>query len=93
MRFGISPLSLELIIDKVLKEKGLAGLTQFKLSKLVESVAKMGYQHCEIIFDIFQLFPIQRNKRSYYKIKPLKDTVHISSQPQSWLSHFQPCTN
>ena len=56
MRFGISPLSLELVIDKVLREKGLAGLAQFKLSKLVENVAKMGYQHCEIIFDIYQLF-------------------------------------
>ena len=51
MRFGISPLSLDFVIDKVLKDKGLAGLTQFKLSELMEGVAKAGYKHCEIIFD------------------------------------------
>jgi sugar phosphate isomerase/epimerase len=78
MRFGISPLSLELIIDKVLKEKGLAGLTQFKLSKLVESVAKMGYQHCEIIFDIFQLFPIQMKEEEIQNLKNIKQEYGIT---------------
>lgn len=72
MRFGISPLSIELIIDKILKEKGLAGLTQFKLSDLIEGVAKVGYKHCEIIFDIFQLFPIQITEEEIERIKSIK---------------------
>jgi sugar phosphate isomerase/epimerase len=77
MRFGISPLSLDLIIDN-LKEKGLAGLTQFCLSDLIEGVAKAGFKHCEIILDIFQLFPIQITKQEIEKLKSIKQKYGIT---------------
>ena len=78
MRFGISPLSLEFVIDTILKEKGLAGLVEFKLSKLIEGVAKAGYQHCEIILDIFQLFPLRIEQNEIEKIKNIKETYDIT---------------
>ncbi|MBY9009942.1 MAG: hypothetical protein KGD74_08770 [Candidatus Lokiarchaeota archaeon] len=78
MRFGISPLSLDFVIDKVLKDKGLAGLTQFKLSELMEGVAKAGYKHCEIIFDIFQLFPIQITEEEIQKLKNIKQEYGLT---------------
>jgi len=78
MRFGISPLSLEFIIEKVLKQKGLEGFAKFKLSKLIEGVAKAGYNHCEIIFDIFQIFPIKINDKEIEKIHNLKQQYDIT---------------
>ncbi|TFG21802.1 MAG: sugar phosphate isomerase/epimerase [Promethearchaeota archaeon] len=78
MRFGISPLSLEFVLDKVLKEKGIEGFAQFKLSKLIEGVAKAGYNHCEISFDIFQIFPIQITDEEIEKIKNLKQKYDIT---------------
>ena len=77
MRFGISPLSLDLVIDK-LKEKGLSGLAQFKLSDLIEGVAKAGFKHCEIVLDIFQLFPIQITEQEIEKIKSIKQEYDIT---------------
>ena len=78
MRFGISPLSLGLIIDKVLKEKGINGLSQFRLSELVEGVAKAGYNHCEISLDVFQIFPIQVTDEEIERLKKLKQDYNIS---------------
>ena len=78
MRFGISPLSLGLILDKVLKEKGLNGLSQFRLSELVEGVAKAGYKHCEISLDIFQIFPIQVTDEEIQRLKKIKQDYDIS---------------
>ncbi len=78
MRFGISPLSLDLVIDKILKEKGLAGLAQFRLLDLIEGVAKAGYKHCEIVLDIFQLFPIQITEQEIEKIKSIKQKYDIT---------------
>ena len=78
MRFGISPLSLELVIDKDLKEKGLAGLAQFKLSDLIEGVAKAGYKHCEITLDIFQLFPIQLTEKEIERLINIKHQYGIT---------------
>ncbi|MHA2391806.1 MAG: TIM barrel protein [Promethearchaeota archaeon] len=78
MRFGISPLSLELIIDIVLREKGLAGLSQFSLSKLVEGVAEAGYNHCEISLDTFQIFPIQITDDEIERLKTIKKKYNIS---------------
>jgi len=77
-RLGISPLNLELVIDRVLKEKGLAGLSQFRLSDLIEGVAKAGYKHCEITLDIFQLFPIQITEEEIKKIKNIKQKYGIT---------------
>lgn len=77
-RIGISPLSLELVINKILKEKGLAGLAQFSLSDLIEGVAKAGYKHCEIVLDPFQLFPIKITEEEIEKIKNIKQKYGIT---------------
>jgi len=78
MRFGISPLSYDLIIDGVLKEKGLKGLSEFHFSDVVEGVAAAGYQHCEIQLDLFQVFPIQINQREIEKLKKIKNQYGIT---------------
>ena len=78
MRFGISPLSLEFVIDKVLKEQGIEGFAQFKLSKFIEGIAKAGYKHCEISFDVLQIFPIQISDEEIEKIKNLKQQYDIT---------------
>ena len=78
MRFGISPLSLEFVLDKVLKEKGIEGFAQFKLSKFIEGIAKAGYNHCEISFDVLQIFPIQINDEEIEKIQNLKQEYDIT---------------
>ena len=78
MRFGISPLSLEFVIDKVLKEQGIEGFAQFKLSKFIEGIAKAGYKHCEISFDVLQIFPIQITNDEIEKIQNLKQQYGIT---------------
>ena len=78
MRFGVSPLSLEFIIEKILKEKGLSGFAEFSLSELVEGVAKTGYKHFEITFDIFQIFPIQINEDEIERLKIIKRKYDIT---------------
>ena len=78
MRFGVSPLSLEFIIEKILKEKGLSGFAEFSLSELVEGVAKTGYKHFEITFDIFQVFPIQINEDEIERLKNIKRKYDIT---------------
>ena len=78
MRFGVSPLSLEFVIEKILKEKGLSGFAEFSLSKLVEGVAKTGYKHFEITFDIFQVFPIQINEDEIERLKNIKRKYDIT---------------
>jgi sugar phosphate isomerase/epimerase len=78
MRFGVSPLSLEFVIEKILKEKGLSGFAEFSLSELVEGVAKTGYKHFEITFDIFQVFPIQINDDEIERLKNIKRKYDIT---------------
>lgn len=78
MRFGLSPLSYDLIIDGVIKEKGLNGLSEFHFSDVVEGVAAAGYQHCEIQLDLFQVFPIQINQREIEKLKEIKSLYGIT---------------
>jgi len=58
MRFGISPMTYELLIDEVLAKKGLEGISEFQFSDLVRRAAESGYQHFEIALDLFQVFPI-----------------------------------
>ena len=58
MRFGISPLTYDLLIDGILAKNGLSGLSKFQFSDLVKKVATSGYQHFEIQLDLFQVFPI-----------------------------------
>jgi len=78
MRFGFSPLTYDLIINGVLKEKGLNGLAKFHFSDIVESVAAAGYKHCEILLDIFQIFPININEQEIEKLKEIKKVYSIT---------------
>ena len=78
MRFGVSPLSLEFLIENVLIEKGLEGLSQFSISEFMENVAKTGYRHCEISLDIFQIFPIQINQIEIAKLKEIKEKYDMT---------------
>ena len=70
MRFGISPMTYELLIDGILAKKGLDGLSEFQFSDLVERAAVSGYQHFEIALDLFQVFPITLD---IHQIKILQD--------------------
>jgi len=78
MRFGFSPFTFDLIINGVLKEKGLNGLEEFHFSDVVESVAAAGYNHCEILLDIFQIFPIHINEQEIEKLKEIKKEYGIT---------------
>ncbi|MBY9016947.1 MAG: sugar phosphate isomerase/epimerase [Candidatus Lokiarchaeota archaeon] len=70
MRFGISPMTYELLIDGILAKKGLDGLSKFQFSDLVKRAAMSGYQHFEIALDLFQVFPITLD---IHQIKILQD--------------------
>ena len=72
MRFGISPMTYELLIDGVLAKKGLEGISEFQFSDLVKRAAESGYQHFEIALDLFQVFPITIGKREIEILKDLK---------------------
>ena len=52
MRFGISPLTYDLLIDGILAKKGLKGLSDFQFSDIVKNAATAGYQHFEIQLDL-----------------------------------------
>ncbi len=71
MRFGFSPLTFDLIIN-VIKKEGLEGLSKFRFSEVVEGVAVAGYKHCELILDMFQIFPIPVRVEEIEKLKQLK---------------------
>ncbi|MHA1914580.1 MAG: TIM barrel protein [Promethearchaeota archaeon] len=78
MRFGVAPLTLNLFLDRVLKEKGLEGLLGFHFSDVIEGVAKAGYDHCEITMDTFQLFPIPINEEEIGKLQQIKKDYNIT---------------
>ncbi|MFX0058310.1 MAG: TIM barrel protein [Candidatus Hodarchaeota archaeon] len=78
MRFGISPLTLELMINDVLKKKGLEGLSEFRFSDIIEGVAKAGFNHCEISLDVFQTFPIHNINAEIKKLMKIKEKYEIT---------------
>ena len=78
MRFGLTPLSIELIMEKVLVEKGLKGLSEFHFSEIIRAVAEAGYQHCELSLDIFQIFPISIDKEDIKELKTIKKEHDIT---------------
>ncbi|MFX1357432.1 MAG: TIM barrel protein [Promethearchaeota archaeon] len=78
MRFGISPFTLELMINEVLKEKGLEGLSDFQFSDVVKGVAKAGFRHCEISLDVFQIFPIHTIDAEIKKLIEIKEKYDIT---------------
>jgi len=78
MRFGISPFTLELMINEVLKKKGLEGLSDFQFSKIIKGVAKAGFKHCEISLDVFQVFPIRTIDAEIKKLIEIKEKYDIT---------------
>ncbi|MFX0073837.1 MAG: cobamide remodeling phosphodiesterase CbiR [Candidatus Hermodarchaeota archaeon] len=78
MRFGISPMTYELLIDGVLAKNGLEGISEFQFSDLVKRAAESGYQHFEIALDLFQVFPIIMNTHQIRILHALKNEYGIT---------------
>ena len=78
MKFGCSPFSLEFMFTKVVKEKGIEGLSDFRLSGFVEEMAKEGFKHCEITTDVFQILPLQIYDEDIEGLKKIKHKYNIS---------------
>jgi sugar phosphate isomerase/epimerase len=78
MRFGISPMTYELLIDGILAKKGLEGISEFQFSDLVKRAVESGYQHFEIALDLFQVFPITMDRHQIKKLRDLKNEYDIS---------------
>ena len=78
MRFGISPMTYELLLDGILAKKGLDGISDFQFSDLVKRAADSGYQHFEIALDLFQVFPITLGNNQIKRLKEIKDEYNIT---------------
>ena len=78
MRFGISPLTYDLLIDGILAKKGLNGISEFQFSDLVKRAALSGYQHFEIQLDLFQVFPITMDNNQINILKAIKEEYDIT---------------
>lgn len=78
MRFGISPMTYDLLIDGILAKKGLDGISEFQFSDLVKSAAVSDYQHFEIALDLFQVFPITLGNNQIERLKEIKDEYNIT---------------
>jgi len=78
MRFGISPMTYELLIDGILAKKGLKGMSEFQFSDLVKRAAESGYQHFEIALDLFQVFPIPMNIHQIRILQDIKNEYDIT---------------
>ena len=78
MRFGISPMTYELLIDGILAKKGLEGISEFQFSDLVKKAAESGYQHFEIGLDLFQVFPITLDLHQIKILQDIKDEYNIT---------------
>ena len=78
MRFGISPLTYDLLIDGILAKKGLKGLSDFQFSDIVKNAATAGYQHFEIQLDLFQIFPITMDRNQIKILQEIKNEYGIT---------------
>jgi len=78
MRFGISPMTYDLLIDGILAKKGLGGISEFQFSDLVKRAAESGYQHFEIELDLFQVFPIPMNNHQIRVLQDIKNEYDIT---------------
>lgn len=78
MRFGISPMTYDLLIDGILAKKGLEGISEFQFSDLVKRAAESGYQHFEIALDLFQVFPITMNNHQIRILQDIKNEYDIT---------------
>ncbi len=78
MRFGISPMTYDLLIDVVLAKKGLEGISEFQFSDLVKRAAESGYQHFEFALDLFQVFPITLDIQQIKILQNIKNEYGIT---------------
>jgi sugar phosphate isomerase/epimerase len=78
MRFGISPMTYDLLIEGILAKKGLQGISDFQFSDLVKKAAESGYQHFEIALDLFQVFPIPMDNHQIRILQELKHDYDIT---------------
>ncbi len=78
MKFGIAPLSFEFMLNKVVKENGIEGLSKFRLSEVIEERAREGFKHFEITSDVFQILPIQISDEDIDELKRIKQHYNIS---------------
>jgi sugar phosphate isomerase/epimerase len=78
MRFGISPMTYDLLIDSILAKKGLEGISEFQFSDLVKRAVESGYQHFEIQLDLFQVFPITMDTHQIRILQDLKNEYDIT---------------
>lgn len=72
MRFGITPLEIDNIINVFKQGKGLEGFLNFRFSDIILNAAERGYTHCEITLDIFQILPIQVDDEEIKKLNDIK---------------------
>jgi len=78
MRFGISPMTYDLLIDGILAKKGLDGISEFRFSDLIKRAAVSGYQHFEIALDLFQVFPITMDINQIKILQDIKSEYDIT---------------
>ena len=72
MRFGITPLEIDNIVNILKQGKGIEGFLNFRFSDIVLNAAERGYKHCEITLDIFQILPIKVTDDEIQKLKDIK---------------------
>ncbi|MHA1489308.1 MAG: hypothetical protein ACTSRI_06605 [Promethearchaeota archaeon] len=78
MRFGITPIEIDNFMSKFDKDKGLSSFLNFRYSDVVLNAVEMGYQHCEITLDLFQILPISISDKEIQKLKNIKKTYDIT---------------
>jgi sugar phosphate isomerase/epimerase len=78
MRFGISPMTYDLLIDGILAKKGLNGISEFQFSDLVKRAAVSGYEHFEIALDLFQVFPITLDLQQIKILQDIKNEYNMT---------------
>jgi sugar phosphate isomerase/epimerase len=78
MRFGITPIDAENMASIFDKGKGINSFLDFKFSDVVLDAAELGYKHCEITLDIFQILPIPVNDDEIQKLKEIKRDYDIT---------------
>ncbi|MBD3342498.1 MAG: TIM barrel protein [Candidatus Lokiarchaeota archaeon] len=78
MRFGITPLEAENLGVIFKNGKGLEGLTEFRFSDVIKEVIDIGFEHCEITLDLFQVLPIRVDEEEKERILKLKKEHDIT---------------
>ncbi len=78
MRFGITPINIDNITSMFDKDKGLSSFLNFRYSDVVLDAVEMGYQHCEMTLDLFQILQISISDKEIQKLKNIKKTHDIT---------------